>query len=88
MCTALPRGHAGCSLPTQRSVCPSDTSLPGAQPVAHLSTPHPHQTWTDNNGVPDDAVTKDEMLTNICIYWFTGRITSSMRLYKETLANQ
>jgi pimeloyl-ACP methyl ester carboxylesterase len=26
---------------------------------------------------------KDEMLTNICIYWFTQTIATSMRMYKE-----
>ena len=46
------------------------------------------QTWTDCKGTPDNALSKDEMLTNICIYWFSGRITSSVRLYKETLANK
>ena len=30
-------------------------------------------------------LTKDELLTNVCIYWFSEAITSSMRLYYETL---
>eukprot|EP00879_Flechtneria_rotunda_P002300 GHRR01002493.1.p1 GENE.GHRR01002493.1~~GHRR01002493.1.p1 ORF type:complete len:398 (+),score=95.95 GHRR01002493.1:154-1347(+) len=46
------------------------------------------RTWTDCDGTPDNALSKDEILTNICIYWFGGRIASSMRLYKETLSNQ
>ena len=44
--------------------------------------------WTDCKRSPEEALSKDEMLTNICIYWFGGRIGSSMRLYKETLANK
>jgi pimeloyl-ACP methyl ester carboxylesterase len=39
--------------------------------------------WTENDGYPESAVARDDLLTNICIYWFTGTITSSMRLYYE-----
>lgn len=45
------------------------------------------RSWSDCGGTPDNALSKDEMLTNICIYWFGGRIASSMRLYKETFGN-
>jgi hypothetical protein len=30
----------------------------------------------------------DAAAANISIYWFGGRIASSMRLYKETFSNQ
>ena len=40
--------------------------------------------WTDNDGDVFDAVTRDELLTNVSIYWFTGTIGSSMRLYAES----
>lgn len=43
--------------------------------------------WTDCKGSPEDAVTRDEMLTNVSIYWFGGRITSSLRIYKEVLGS-
>ena len=33
--------------------------------------------WTDNDGHPEDALTKDQMLDNISIYWFTGSGASS-----------
>ncbi|QBI19580.1 epoxide hydrolase [Egibacter rhizosphaerae] len=33
---------------------------------------------------PDDAVDRDALLTNISLYWFTGTIGSSFRLYKES----
>lgn len=46
------------------------------------------RTWSDCGGTPDAALSKDEVLTNIAIYWFGGRIASSMRLYKETLGNK
>jgi hypothetical protein len=45
------------------------------------------QTWSDCGDNPENAFSLDEMLTNISIYWHGGRITSSMRLYKETLMN-
>jgi microsomal epoxide hydrolase len=37
--------------------------------------------WTDNNGSPEDAVSRDEMLANIALYWFTGAIGSSFWPY-------
>jgi hypothetical protein len=46
------------------------------------------RTWSDCGGTPDNALSKDEVLTNIGIYWFGGRIASSMRLYKETFGNK
>lgn len=39
--------------------------------------------WTDNRGDIRDAVSWDDVLTNISVYWFTGTIGSSMRLYYE-----
>ena len=40
--------------------------------------------WTDNNGSPDDAVTRDQLLTNLTVYWVTKTINSSVRLYCES----
>jgi len=37
--------------------------------------------WTDNSGEPDSAVSIDEMLTNIALYWVTGAIGSSFWPY-------
>ena len=43
--------------------------------------------WSDlpqgPNGHLDNNFTKDELLTNISIYWFTNSITSSTRIYYE-----
>jgi microsomal epoxide hydrolase len=39
------------------------------------------RTWTDNDGEPDRAVSRDEMLANISLYWFTGAIGSSFWPY-------
>jgi pimeloyl-ACP methyl ester carboxylesterase len=33
--------------------------------------------WTDNQGNPEDALTLDEMLDNIILYWLSGTATSS-----------
>lgn len=44
--------------------------------------------WSDMpqgaDGYLDDHFTKDELLTNISIYWFTQTITSSTRIYYES----
>lgn len=39
--------------------------------------------WSDNQGDPRDAISWDALLTNIALYWFSGSIGSSMRLYRE-----
>jgi microsomal epoxide hydrolase len=41
--------------------------------------------WTDNEGSPEDAVSRDELLTNASIYWFTGTAGSSTRMYYESI---
>jgi len=41
------------------------------------------QEWTDNEGQPEDALTIDQMLDDISLYWFTGTGASSARLYWE-----
>ncbi len=42
------------------------------------------RTWSDCNGDVESKFTKDQLLTNIMIYWVTGTISSSTRLYYET----
>jgi epoxide hydrolase len=39
--------------------------------------------WTDD-GLPDEAVDRDQLLTNVTLYWLTGTAGSSARLYYET----
>lgn len=39
------------------------------------------RTWTDCAGHPENAVSRDEMLANIALYWFTGAIGSSFWPY-------
>jgi pimeloyl-ACP methyl ester carboxylesterase len=41
------------------------------------------RTWTDCHGDLESRVSKDELLTNIMVYWVTGTATSSARLYCE-----
>jgi microsomal epoxide hydrolase len=41
--------------------------------------------WTDNRGSPEDAVSRDEMLANISLYWFTGAVGSSFWPYYARL---
>jgi microsomal epoxide hydrolase len=40
--------------------------------------------WSDHDGDLDKVYSKDELLTNIMIYWVTNSITSSSRLYYES----
>ncbi len=39
--------------------------------------------WSDNDGNVEDAFTKDQVLANVTLYWVTGSITSSARIYYE-----
>jgi len=39
--------------------------------------------WTDNHGDPEDALTRDEMLDDITLYWLTNTAASSARIYLE-----
>jgi len=40
--------------------------------------------WTDCDGHVENAVDRDQLLTNIMLYWISGNITPSTRLYFET----
>jgi pimeloyl-ACP methyl ester carboxylesterase len=39
--------------------------------------------WADCNGDVESVFTRDELLTNLTVYWVTGTINSSTRLYYE-----
>jgi pimeloyl-ACP methyl ester carboxylesterase len=43
--------------------------------------------WSDCKGDIESVFSKDELLTNISVYWFTRTIASSARMYYETAAN-
>ena len=43
--------------------------------------------WTDNRGAPEDALTPDEMLDNIMLYWLPATGASSARLYWESFGS-
>ena len=42
--------------------------------------------WTDNDGYPDDAIHRDELLDNVMMYWLNGTGASSARLYWESFS--
>jgi len=44
------------------------------------------QAWSDCDGDVEQAFTKDEILTNVTIYWLTETIGSSMRMYRANAA--
>jgi pimeloyl-ACP methyl ester carboxylesterase len=41
------------------------------------------QEWTDSGQLPEEAVDRDRMLTNVMLYWLTGTAGSSARVYYE-----
>jgi epoxide hydrolase len=41
------------------------------------------RTWSDCDGNPESVFTRDQLITNVMIYWVTQTITSSTRLYWE-----
>jgi pimeloyl-ACP methyl ester carboxylesterase len=44
------------------------------------------RTWSDCEGDIERRFTKDEILTNVTLYWLTGTIGSSMRMYHANAA--
>ncbi|RFM26172.1 epoxide hydrolase family protein [Deminuibacter soli] len=42
-------------------------------------------TWSDNHRALESVFTKDELLTNLTIYWATQTINSSFRIYHEEI---
>jgi pimeloyl-ACP methyl ester carboxylesterase len=43
------------------------------------------RSWSDSDGDVEKSFTKDELLTNITLYWVTQSATSSARIYYENL---
>jgi pimeloyl-ACP methyl ester carboxylesterase len=42
--------------------------------------------WTDSSAeLPEDAVDRDHLLTNVMLYWLTGTANSSARMYYENM---
>ena len=39
--------------------------------------------WSDCDGDPENAFTRDQLVTNVMTYWVTRTIASSVRLYRE-----
>lgn len=40
--------------------------------------------WTDSANVPEDAIGRDHLLTNVMLYWLTATAGSSAQLYYES----
>jgi epoxide hydrolase len=43
--------------------------------------------WTDCDGHPENALTRDELLDNVMLYWVTASAASSARLYWESFGS-
>lgn len=53
-------------------------------PVAQMSwIVEKFRDWTDCDGHPEDAVSRDRILDTVSLYWFTGTGASSARFYWE-----
>jgi len=46
------------------------------------------RTWSDCGGDPESAISRDRMLANVSLYWFTGAIGSSFWPYYARLQGQ
>ena len=44
------------------------------------------RTWSDCDGDVESVISRDDLLTNLTVYWVTGTAGTSARLYYETLA--
>jgi pimeloyl-ACP methyl ester carboxylesterase len=44
--------------------------------------------WSDHGGNLDNSFSRDELLTNVMIYWVTNTMPSSVRIYFESQHNQ
>lgn len=56
-------------------------------PVAQLAwITEKFWSWTDCDGHPENALSRDELLDNVMLYWVTGSGASSARLYWESFA--
>ncbi len=43
------------------------------------------RTWSDCDGDPENCFTRDQLITNVMVYWVTETFASSARLYWETM---
>jgi microsomal epoxide hydrolase len=43
------------------------------------------RTWSDSDGHPENCFTRDQLITNVTLYWVTETFASSARLYWETM---
>lgn len=44
-----------------------------------------YEQWTDHDGEPEQALSRDEMLDNITLYWLTATAASSARIYWQSM---
>jgi len=42
--------------------------------------------WSDHRGDLEEVISRDQLLDNVSLYWFTGSAASSARLYWESIA--
>ena len=75
------RGHADIQSTRPQTLAYSLTDSPVGQ-LAWIA--EKFKEWTDSRDRPEDAVDRDQLLTNVTLYWLTGTAGSSARLCYET----
>lgn len=46
-----------------------------------------YEMWTDHDGEPEQALSRDQMLDNITLYWLTNTAASSARIYWQSMTS-
>lgn len=72
-------------LPHSRRRC-GRSSLAGRSRGRRLVAREKLRAWSDCRGDIEQSFTKDEILTNITLYWLTATIGPSMRMYHANAA--
>ncbi len=77
-------------VPTPPCIAPSRRPPPSGSPTPPPGSPpgitEKLRAWSDCDGDVKRRFTKDEILTHVTIYWLTGTIGSSMRMYRANAA--
>ncbi|MFI6169131.1 epoxide hydrolase family protein [Nocardia sp. NPDC051052] len=75
-------GYAGMHATRPQTLAPAVSDSPAGMMAWVLDVVN---TYTDPaKSLPDEAIARDMLLTNLSVLWFTNTTASSMRLYKES----
>ncbi|WP_342213773.1 hypothetical protein [Nocardia wallacei] len=75
-------GYAGIHATRPQTLAPAVNDSPAGLLAWVLDVVHTYM--NPDKELPDDAIDRDMLLTDLSVLWFTGTIGSSMLLYKES----